>query len=273
MRFAERQPGAALRPYVRRLWYYEGPELAHTRERVLPSGCMQLLVNLDEDALRWWDGPRFQRTNRIPGAGVGGVYERPFVIDTAGQRRVVGAVLCAGAAPSLLGAAADELAGSHTALEALWGRPGAQLRERLLEAASPPRILEHLEYVLCARLSAPTSHSPSDARVRFAVGALERGASVRAISEELGLGEKRLRQLFAAQVGVTPKRFARIARMQALLALAAASETPRWAALAAACGYYDQAHLIQEFRSLTGLTPSSYRARAPGEHNHVALPP
>ena len=96
---------------------------------------------------------------------------------------------------------------------------------------------------------------------------------MRAISVELGLGEKRLRQLFSSQVGVTPKRFARIARMQALLTLAAASEAPRWAALAVACGYYDQAHLIQEFRSLTGLTPSSYRARTPGEHNHVVLAP
>ena len=273
MRFAERQPCAALRPYVRSLWYYEGAELVHARERVLPSARMQLLVNLDEDALRWWDGALFERAARIRGAGVGGVYEQPFAIDTAGQRRVVGAVLCAGAAPSLLGVAADELAGSHTELDALWGRAGAQLRERLLEAASPPRILEELERVLCARLSMSSRSPPSDARVRFAVRALEQGASVRAVSAELGLGEKRQRQLFAASVGVPPKRFARIARLQALLALAAASEAPRWAALAATCGYYDQAHLIQEFRSLTGLTPSSYRARSPGEHNHVALPP
>lgn len=273
MRFAERTPCAALRPHVCRLWYYEGVDLGHARERVLPSGRMQLLVNLDEDALRWWDGAAFQRTNRIVGAGIGGVYERPFVIDTAGQRRVVGAVLCAGAAPALLGATAAELAGTHTALDALWGRAGAQLRAQLLEAASPPRILEELERVLCARLGAPSRYPTSDARVRFAVRALERGASVRAISEQVGLGEKRLRQLFAAGVGVTPKRFARIARMQTLLALAAGSEAPRWAALAATCGYYDQAHLIQEFRSLTGLTPSSYRARAPGDHNHVVLAP
>jgi AraC-like DNA-binding protein len=44
-----------------------------------------------------------------------------------------------------------------------------------------------------------------------------------------------------------------------------------WTQIALDCGYYDQAHLIHDFQSFSGFTPSAYAARA-GEHmNHVAL--
>jgi AraC-like DNA-binding protein len=44
-----------------------------------------------------------------------------------------------------------------------------------------------------------------------------------------------------------------------------------WADFAAEHGYTDQAHLIHDFRELTGITPAAYRPRSPGEHNHVPV--
>lgn len=81
-----------------------------------------------------------------------------------------------------------------------------------------------------------------------------------------------LARRFAALVGLSPKRFARVRRCQRLLRVAAgAGAAPDWARLAAECGYHDQAHLIHEFRELAGSTPGGYAPRSPGEHNHVVL--
>jgi AraC-like DNA-binding protein len=277
MSFVTRTPSAALGPHISKLWYYEGPELGHLRERKLPQTEMQLLVNLHDDQLRWWEGSALEAEHHTRGAAVSGLYSGPVAIDTAQQRRVVGAVVRPGAAPALFSVVAHELAGKHVALDALWGADGALLRERLLYAELPQRILATLDAALTDRLAAHlTSRSPLTAlspctRISFASHALTSGASVGSVADELGWSAKRLRKQFSAAVGVAPKSFARLARLQRLLNAVASERTRTWAELAVENGYYDQAHLILEFRTLTGLTPSVYRPRTQGDQNHVVL--
>lgn len=260
-----------------KLWYFEGPELAHRRERKLPQTEMQLLVNLHDDELHCWTGDALASERRTQGAAVSGLYSSPIAIDTAEQRRVVGAVLRPGAAPALFGVAADELSSQHVALDALWGAAGAGLRERLLDAERPLQILAALDASLTDRLAgrlgrcSPLARRSPSASIAFASRALESGASVASIAEELGWSGKRLRQLFSAAVGVTPKSYARVARLQRVLAAVSVNPAQPWADVAVEHGYYDQAHLILEFRSLTGLTPAAYRPRAAGDRNHVIL--
>jgi AraC-like DNA-binding protein len=263
-----RGPSPQLAPFVSRLWYVEGRDFDHARERVLPGTTLQLLINLHEDELRWWGDESFSAGHRTRGAAVGGLYLEPFAIDTLEQQRVLGAVFRPGAAAAVLGVPADALTGTHTALESLWGADAARLRERLLGAARPDQALSILDSSLVERIVGPL-----DPVASYACRALDRGVRVAAIARDVGLGPKRLRERFSAAVGVTPKSYARLARLQHLLVAAAAPRRPDWAELALRCGYYDQAHLIQEFRSLTGLTPTAYRPREQDDHNHVVLPP
>ncbi|MFC8527305.1 helix-turn-helix domain-containing protein [Nocardia sp. NPDC057227] len=67
--------------------------------------------------------------------------------------------------------------------------------------------------------------------------------------------ERQLRTLFAAGIGLSPKHYARIARLR--LVLAHAGKAP-WAHLAADTGYYDHSHLTAEFRRLMGVSPSAF---------------
>lgn len=267
MRALSVPPSPALAPFVEVLWWFEGDALAHRRERVLPGTTMQLVVNLHDDALRWWEGPRLDVAKHGVGAAVSGIYDRAFAIDTASQRRVVGAVLRPGAAPALLGCDADVLAGQHIALDELWPRRGAPLREQLLEASTPHAVLARFDAWLRARVVAPIDPSVSRACDRLAAE-----MPVAGVAAELGWSSKRLRQRFVAAVGVTPKRFARLARLQRLLSTAAQGNHRGWADLAVACGYYDQAHMVAEFRALTGLTPSAYAPRDDDDLRHVVLP-
>jgi AraC-like DNA-binding protein len=71
------------------------------------------------------------------------------------------------------------------------------------------------------------------------------------------LSARQLQRRFLADVGATPKRYARLQRFSALLEVRRRAPERSWADLAAAFGFADQAHLIRETRSLAGRTPEA----------------
>lgn len=258
MRVVHRPPSSpVLAPLVGSLGYFEG-RFPHAAEMALPTGAMQLLVSVDPDE------PHF-------GAALQGPYAGPAVIDPAQQRAVVWVAFRAGGAYPFFAPPAAEAAGRLVGLELLWGREGAVLRERLREAVTsggPGECLDAVERVLLGRAVRAVEPDPA---VRAAVAALDRGDAVGEAADRLGWTSRRLARRFAEQVGLTPKRFARVRRLQRVLGRAGGGEVPDWARVAAECGYHDQAHLIHEFRALAGMTPTEYRPRSPGERNHVPL--
>lgn len=262
VRYVTRAPSAALAPFVEHLWWFAG-ELPHARERVLPTGAMQLLVNLHADELRTYTGPGDAR-----GASMEGAFTTHVGIDTAEQREICGVRFRPGGAAAFLSMPADELAGDSVALEDVWGRDGAVLRDRLLVAGEPRAVLATLDAALRERLVRPDALDPAMA---FAVGALDRGARVGDVEARLGLSPRRFIARFAAATGLTPKRFARVRRFHRMIASLALGRRIDWAAVAAAGGFADQAHLIHEFRAFAGVSPTAYRPRSPDDRNHVLV--
>lgn len=261
------RPAPALAPFIAHLWHYEDAagSLVHARERIMPTGRAQLLVNLHEDELRTYQGEAPRRTR---GAALGGPTCGHFMIDTAEQQAIMGVSFHAGGTLPFFAAPADALRDTEVELDQLWGREGALLRERLLEQPTPQRRLRTLEAVLLAQVVGPLTPDPAMAA---AIAALAGDVPVAKLCERLGLSPRRLIANFSAQVGLTPKRFARVCRFQRVLA--AISRRPRlpWAELAVSCGYFDQPHLIHDFKKFSGLHPTAYAPRGPGGENHVIV--
>ncbi|WP_449349298.1 helix-turn-helix domain-containing protein [Streptomyces shaanxiensis] len=175
--------------------------------------------------------------------------------------------LAPGTVRPLLGVPAVDLVGRVVPLGAVPGRTARQLSYDLGR-------LEHEEAVarltdlLPDRLSAPAAGSRT-ALLRAAVTALSVRSDhipgqVRDVARELAVSERQLRNLFRDGVGLSPKHYARIHRVRAVLAHATEL---RWADLAAATGYYDQSHMTSDFRTVMGVPPRSYftgRLPAPG---------
>jgi AraC-like DNA-binding protein len=265
------RPSPALAPFVASMGYAEfanGPGL----ELGLPTGGVQLLVNLDRDELRSYplDGGPPMVTK---GAAVQGPYDRPVLIDPADQRRIVWVAFRVGGSFPFVPADAADLRSSLVDLDDVWGNgAGARLRERLLSVADPSAVVPETERALleCARRPLVL-----DEAVAAAATNLHHGATVAAAADRLGWTPRRLGREFAARVGLAPKRFARVRRFQRLVRAAATSTAtsvgPDWARLAAEHGYHDQAHLIHDFRALAATTPGAYRPRSPSEPNHVPV--
>jgi AraC-like DNA-binding protein len=134
---------------------------------------------------------------------------------------------------------------------------------------TPEDALSVMEDVLLRQMTGVLGPDPA---VIAAAGGLSRGIPVGEVARDLGLLPRTLRRRFTAQVGLTPKRFARVQRMQRLVRDLNGQTEVDWAAAAARHGYADQPHLADEFRDLVGVTPASYlRSRVDGP-NHLRFP-
>ena len=258
----------ALAPFVESLWHFTS-DWSHARERILPTGTMQLLVNLYEDELRLYTGADCSKLESMRGVAISGAYAHPFGIDTREQRCVMGVAFRPGGAAPFFREPADALRAAHTELTCVWGRHGAVLRERLLEAPTPHERLRRLEAALLERV---VRGLEVDKRIDFALTALDDGVPVKALTEQLGLTPARFIREFQQVVGLTPKRYARVRRFGRVLESVERGEAVNWGRVAADCGYYDQAHMIHEFREFAGMNPTLYRPRAEGDRNHALLP-
>jgi AraC-like DNA-binding protein len=260
-------PGPPLDECIDRFWLCSDTP-AHPRERILPSGTVELVINLSDDEIRIYDASDPTRPRRYSGAAVSGPYSNYFVIDPLVHASIIGVYFRPGRAVPVLGGPASDLADAHVDLESVWGRTAAELRERLCTAATPAKRFAVLEEVLLGRLRrAPRWHGA----IPVALDAFEQAdaaVKVRDLARRVGLSQRRFIQLFTAEVGLTPKLYGRVRRFQRARELVRRATEPDWAAVAVACGFFDQSHLIRDFGEFSGLSPVAYLNR---RTKHVLL--
>ncbi|MGH9633175.1 MAG: helix-turn-helix domain-containing protein [Bryobacteraceae bacterium] len=101
--------------------------------------------------------------------------------------------------------------------------------------------------------------------------AVPHAVTIAEVTHKTGLSPRRFAQLFRENVGVTPKLYCRIRRFQEAIRQIRMGAEVRWADVALDCGYFDQAHFVNEFRSFSGIKPTTYRTGSTTWANHVAL--
>ena len=272
MPFHRRRVAPPLDAWIESIWLCRNDPQPRALERVLPSGAAQLVVNLAEDETRVYeDSTAGLICHRSPGAILIGVSTQYQIIDTDEQAFVAGVVFRPGGTVPFVAAPACELHPADVGLEALWGRTRAvRLKEQLLSAPDPGSTLDVLEAMLLEMCRENAAHPA----VRFALSEFRAHpcvARVRAVTDAIALSPKRFIERFKADVGVTPKRYCRLLRFQRVVARTHHGRPTDWTELALACGYFDQAHLIHDFREFSGLTPTAYEARRTAFHNHVTF--
>ena len=107
------------------------------------------------------------------------------------------------------------------------------------------------------------SRAPNQLVVRAAhvLRATRGAASIARLARDLECSQRHLIATFREHVGVTPKTYARIVRFDHAVKRLRQTDGLRWAEIADASGYYDQAHLIRDFHEFTGQTPGQFVSR------------
>lgn len=261
MLYLERIPAAPLNRHIRALWYARSGEMEHRRERVLPSGCIEIILNLARDYLL--DCPDDDSLRRMPHSLVVGARSIYEIIDSSDMADLIGIVFVPGGFAPFASDSVDAFSNRSVALEDVWGAPVQSLRDHLRDLATPEARLRCLENFLTMRFAARLLADPPSwqGAVRFALGRFgqaPRDAMVREVARQTGWSERRFSQLFRQSVGLSPKLWCRVQRFQRTVNQLHAGAEMRWAELALDCGYYDQSHFANEFRAFSGIDATTY---------------
>ncbi|UWZ82133.1 helix-turn-helix transcriptional regulator [Occallatibacter riparius] len=252
-----------LLPFIKSFHYHEA-NLPMGLERIVPNGQAHLMVNLAEDEFRTYDRANPALKIRHSGAVLAGPHAQSLILDTRQMHWLAAVQFRPGGAGHFLASPASEACNHVVNLDAIW--IATSMREQLLDAPTPQARFDVLENLLLRHLD-----DSFDPAIAWAIGALERGMRVAKVAARLGMLPRKFERRFTNRVGLTPKRYARVRRLQGVLKSIRTSAPPDWSMLAAKHGYHDQSHLVHDFRELADITPSGYKPHSAARNNHIPI--
>ena len=244
-------PGKHLRPFVRAIWASSRPVSAAVREeKTLPDGYGNIVIRLDGSQLEMEVG---QTRRSIPSAVVSGIHTQA-IKKYKNCSASVGASLRPGALAMLQGGAVN-FTNDNVPLESVLPETRVQsLRQQLVDAPTPAQQVALLRAFLTDIFASASLHP----MVRYGLQNLAHDTQISELVKGSGLSHRYFNQLFSRSVGVTPKTYQRLLRLQRCLRLINADAHRSWIELAQESGFADQSHLNREFRLLAGMTPATY---------------
>lgn len=254
--YEHRRPSAPLDRFVEQLWFARG-RIGYRRERIAPTGSTVAVIVLGDPIVETADDGRGVPVRTATGFLIG-PHTGPVLNEPTGETHAYGVVTTPVGCRAVLGVDPATVRSTVVELPGPW-RAATDARAALAGAADPAHGLDLLEAALLASLEPGV---PGLDRVMTAVAELDRDPMrpVADLAAALGVSHGHLDREFRRVVGLAPAALARLLRMRRLLAQIDVRGPVPWSDLAAEHGWFDQAHLIRDFRRHTGVTPSQYVA-------------
>ncbi len=255
-----RDPDQRLRGWV--VGPYQGWVEKTTRtwlRREVPAGIIPMIINLGP-AYGLVD-PSGQKPTRYVGSFVAGMHESFAMTESPRMGTCLQVNFNPVGASELLGVPMHSLANCAIELEDVLGITARRLATRMQEALDWHAHFRLLDDFLIDRLARATSPSPGICWAWRRLNETGGLIGARTLAAELGCSNKHLITRFRREIGLPPKAVARIIRFSRVAEALKQNPFIHWAQIAHHCGYYDQAHLIRDFREFAGSTPGEYLGR------------
>jgi AraC-like DNA-binding protein len=161
----------------------------------------------------------------------------------------------------LFGVPMDALANRVVELDDLFGADAPRLIDRLCGARTWSERFDILDEAILGRVLSARAPTRWSSGPRMSCARPEGRPSIARLARDLECSQRHLIATFREHVGVTPKTYARIVRFDHAVKRLRQADGLRWAEIADASGYYDQAHLIRDFHEFAGQTPGQFVSR------------
>ena len=246
--YSERPCPPALRPWLWSYWEFrvesDGAAVPH---HVPPDGSTSVAVVV--------------ASGQVVHVGASGPWLEPFVVPVVPTCQYWGVRCRPESGGLVLGVSPEKLRDRSQPIDHLAPGLAQGLREAMAQAGDFDQAVAAMDRVFAGHLHGV---DPPDPLARDAVNRLiaRRGeAAIAALAEELHVAPRTLLRRFRGATGLNPKQFARICRFRYAALTLLEADPPGWARIATESGFADQAHMINEFKDLTGLTPETLGQR------------
>jgi AraC-like DNA-binding protein len=271
MEYRELKPAGALNRYIQCFWMLEDPAPSAEAQRIVPDGRPELIFNLGQS----FESEGAGGWQRQPQSFVAGQITRPLLIRARGPAKIVGIRFHPHGACRVLGVPLHELTDSVVTLDAI----SADLHRRMqrigeLSEAGDGQTADCLATLATLMAEMAQEGDGEGQQISAAVAAFEStagAAEVAEVADHVGLSPRQLQRRFREAVGISPKLFSRMQRFQRVFQ-AMEAQALDWVDTAIECGYYDQAHLIRDFREFSGKAPTALLAGEIDLARHFSRP-
>lgn len=249
--FEARAPGGELGRFVETIWYARGT-ISYRREKIAPTGSTVAVLIMGDAIVNTANNGKAAPLRSSTGFLIG-PHDGPVINEPTGETYAMGIVTTPVGCEAIFGMRPATLRGRVVELLSAWPAASA-LRESLIANGDRLAMLDQLEAALEAREVRGTR------RVANAVAAIEEDPRrpIEDIARSLDTSHAHMDREFGRIVGLSPRRLARLLRLRRLLDQIDVRAAIDWTELAYAHGWFDQAHLIRDFKRHTGVTPTQY---------------
>jgi AraC-like DNA-binding protein len=207
--------------------------------------------------------PNFQVVFEKNKSMVGGVFTRKFSRTLEGQSQVFGIKFTPGGFRPFLKASASSLANRTVPVKRIFGKDVNALEVVLVSPCKEQEKVKATEAFFRARTPKPDE---TIGLVGELVQCILQEPEIKTVDDlvsRTGVAKRSLQRIFNEYVGVSPKWVIRRYRLHELIERINSGDKLDWPQLALELGYFDQAHLINDFRSLVGRSPTQYLRLVP----------
>jgi AraC-like DNA-binding protein len=252
VRGAGRRPVARNRDDNPEYWLERSDPLLNT---FLPGTGVSVVLNFGDP---WSAGRSLQTSALLPRLCVIGSVTQARIVRVGRHVDAIGAVFAPTQTVSLFGVPATELLDRILPLDDLWTRSEVDRLFAALAGVSRRARLSGLIGAVMTRINRARVPEPMTEAAARLISRRGGRVAIDAVARAHGLSRQEFARRFGAATGLTPKVFARVTRFQTLVHTLLSSDVAHWATVAPAVGFYDQAHMINEFHAFAGAPPTVF---------------
>jgi len=265
------KPGFPLDQFIESFIYYKDFNPVHSVDRFLPDGNINVVIDLTDYPKFIYDNDTLKEIQACKNVWFSGIRTRFITIPSGKDSEMFIINFHKGKAYPFVEMPLNELTDFVVDGELVMTNEILNIRETLLCLITVRQKFLYAERQLLKVFRNKLSINPFvDHAINHIINMPDQ-SSIEKISRDIGFSQKHFIKTFKDHVGTTPKGFLKLIRFQKAIAEIEQNKIINWSGIANECGYYDQAHFINDFKNFSGFTPTQYLTMQSDFTNYVAV--